>query len=78
MSEEQVARLLQQISGLHETLDKSFRHFKEAQESGAEFDMYKLEEAADMYWQLRRTMDSLVTTENTGGSSSGGIDLDFV
>ena len=78
MSEEQVARLLQQISGLHETLDTSFRNFKGAQESGATFDMYKLEEAADMYWQLRRTMDSLVTRDAAGESSGGGIDLDFV
>ena len=78
MSEEQVARLLQQISGLHETLDKSFRNFKEVQESGATFDAYKLEEAADMYWQLRSAMDKLASGETTGGKSGGAIDLDFV
>ncbi len=78
MSKEHVARLLQQISGLHETLDKSFRHFKEAQESGTEFDMYKLEEAADMYGQLRRIMDSLAAADRAGGTSGGSIDLDFV
>ncbi len=78
MSEEQIARLLQQISGLHETLDKSFRRFKEAQESGARFNMSKLEEAADIYWQLRRAMDGLVASEAGDVSSGGGIDLDFV
>ena len=59
MSEEQKQRMLQQITGLHQTLEKSFEHFKEEQEEGADFDLYKLELAADLYWQLRSALDGL-------------------
>lgn len=78
MSEEQIARLLQQISGLHETLDKTFRHFKLAQENGARFDIAGLEDAAELYWQLRRIMDGLIPIDTSDGLSGGSMDLDFV
>ncbi|MFN7113230.1 MAG: hypothetical protein ACK4PK_02615 [Alphaproteobacteria bacterium] len=76
MSEEQVKRLLQQVSGLHETLEASFRNFKQAQDAGINFDLHKLEQAADLYWQLRSLVDALTTENNPGGAQA--FDLDFV
>lgn len=77
MSEEQKKRMLQQISGLHETLEKSFEEFKQVQGSGADFDLYKLEQTADLYWQLRSALDGL-STANDKDQQNGGFDLDFV
>lgn len=66
-----------QITGLHQTLEKSFEHFKEVQGEGADFDLYKLELAADLYWQLRSALDGL-SKENDKNQETGGFDLDFV
>jgi hypothetical protein len=76
MSEEQLVRLLQQVSGLHQTLDASFQRFKSAQENGTAFDMHKLEQAADLYWQLRSLIDALAAEDKSAGGKS--FDLDFV